>query len=114
MVTGFHFEFISVAYDDLSASLIDMNDLIKHLFWRKGMLSGFILLTIGCTPQLFWAKSDAQPGEFEEDASQCRETIISGSEHQKTTEVLSLKFGVSEDAMEQCLMAKGWFLAEKP
>ena len=78
------------------------------------MLSVFLLLTIGCTPQLFWAKSDAQPGEFEADVSQCRETIISGSEHQSTTEALSLKFGVSEDAIEQCLMAKGWFLAEKP
>jgi hypothetical protein len=29
-------------------------------------------------------------------------------------ENLSLKFGISEDAMEQCLMAKGWILAEKP
>jgi hypothetical protein len=83
-------------------------------FWRKGVLSFFIILTVGCVPQLYWAKSDAQPGEFEEDVSQCREIIISGSEDKKTTEALSLKFGVSEDAMEQCLMAKGWFLAEKP
>ena len=78
------------------------------------MLSTFILLTVGCTPQLFWAKSDAQPGDFEVDVSQCRETLISGSEDQRMTEAFSLKFGVSEDAMEQCLMAKGWFLAEKP
>jgi hypothetical protein len=92
-----------------------MSDLSKHFFFcRKGMLSAFILFTIGCAPQLFWAKSDAQPGDFEGDVSQCRETIISGSEDQSTTEALSLKFGVSEDAMEQCLMAKGWFLAEKP
>ncbi len=91
-----------------------MNDFLKHFFPRKEILSGIFLLTIGCTPQLFWAKSDAQPGEFEADVSQCRKTIISDSEHQSNTKALSLKFGVSEDAIEQCLMAKGWFLAEKP
>lgn len=92
-----------------------MSNVFKHFFrWRQRILFAILLLTIGCTPQLFWAKSDAQPGEFEADVRQCRETIISDSEHRSTTEALSLKFGVSEDAVEQCLMAKGWFLAEKP
>jgi hypothetical protein len=92
-----------------------MRDSFKHIFfWRKGILSVFILLTVGCTPQLFWAKSGAQPGEFEEDVSQCRETIISNSGQQGTSKPLSLNLKVSEDAMEQCLMAKNWILAEKP
>jgi len=86
----------------------------SFFFWYKGVLSVFILLTVGCAPQLFWAKADAQPGEFEEDARQCREALISHSGHEKTSDPLSLKFGISEDAMEQCLMAKGWVLAEKP
>jgi hypothetical protein len=91
-----------------------MSDSFNHFFWRKGILSAFILLTVGCTPQLFWAKPGAQPGEFEEDTRQCRETIISGSGPQGTSDALTLKIGISEDAMEQCLMAKGWVLAEKP
>ena len=92
-----------------------MSDLFNHFFyWRKGILSSFILLTVGCTPQLYWAKPGAQPGEFEEVASQCREAIISGSGPQETSDPLTLKVGISEDAMEQCLMAQGWFLAEKP
>ena len=92
-----------------------MNDPFNHLFfWRKKILSVFIILTVGCAPQLYWAKSNAQPGEFEDDMSQCRQTLVSGSGDQRISEALSLKFGISEDAMEQCLMAKGWFLAEKP
>ncbi len=93
-----------------------MSDPFKHFyFWHTGVLSAFlIILTVGCNPQLYWAKSDARPGEFEEDVNQCRQTLISGSGDQKFSEILSLKFGISEDAMEQCLMAKGWFLAEKP
>ena len=92
-----------------------MSDPCNHfLDWRKGILSVFLLLTVSCTPQLFWAKPGAQPGEFEEDARQCREALIANPEHQGSSDILSLKFGISEDAMEQCLMAKGWVLAEKP
>jgi hypothetical protein len=92
-----------------------MRDSFKpFFFWRKGFLAAFIFLTVGCAPQLFWAKPGAQPGEFEEDARQCREALISNPEYQGTSDILSLKFGISEDAMEQCLMAKGWVLAEKP
>jgi len=92
-----------------------MSDPSKHFFfWREGILSAFIFLTVGCSPQLFWAKPGAQPGEFEEDARQCREALISNSGHQSSSDILSFKFGISEDAMEQCLMAKGWVLAEKP
>ncbi len=92
-----------------------MSDPSKHFFfWRVGILSAFISLTVGCSPQLFWAKPGAQPGEFEEDARQCREALIANSGHQSSSDILSLKFGISEDAMEQCLMAKGWILAEKP
>jgi hypothetical protein len=94
--------------------LTTMSDFLTRFFPHKEMLSGFLLLTMGCTPQLFWAKSDAQPGEFDVDVRQCRERVTSDSEHQSITEALSLKFGVSENAIEQCLMAKGWFLAEKP
>jgi hypothetical protein len=87
----------------------------QFFFWHTGVLAAFsIILTLGCTPQLYWAKSNARPGEFEEDTTQCRQTLISGSGDQRTSDLLSLKFGISEDAMEQCLMAKGWFLAEKP
>lgn len=92
-----------------------MSDPFKHCgFRRKKHCFIFILLLVGCAPQLYWAKSDARPGEFEEDARQCREALISNSGHQGMLENLSLKFGISEDAMEQCLMAKGWILAEKP
>ena len=92
-----------------------MNDPDKpYFFWHKEIFSAFILITIGCAPQLFWAKPGAQPGEFEEDARQCREALIANSGHQSSSDILSLKFGISEDAMEQCLMAKGWILAEKP
>jgi hypothetical protein len=91
-----------------------MSDLSKHFFCRKGMLSGFILLTVGCTPQLYWAKSDARPGEFEEDANQCRQVLMSDPGEQGFSETLSRVFKLSEDAVGQCLMAKGWILAEKP
>jgi hypothetical protein len=92
-----------------------MSGPFTHFFFgRKKILTASILLTVGCAPQLFWAKPGAQPGEFEVDASQCREALISNSGHQGTPKTLSLKFGISEDAMEQCLMAKGWILAEKP
>jgi hypothetical protein len=92
-----------------------MSFLFKHFFfWREGIFAAFIFLMVGCAPQLFWAKPGAQPGEFEEDARQCREALIANPEHQGSSDILSLKFGISEDAMEQCLMAKGWVLAEKP
>jgi hypothetical protein len=92
-----------------------MSHLFTHFsFWRKKILTAFILLTVGCAPQLYWAKAGAQPGEFEKDASQCREALISNTGQQGMLENLSLKFGISEDAMEQCLMSKGWILAEKP
>lgn len=94
--------------------LVTMSDFFKLFFRHKGMLSGFLFLTIGCTPQLFWAKSDAQPGEFEEDVKQCRESLISNPDDHGISETLSHVFKLSEDAVGQCLMAKGWFLAEKP
>ena len=92
-----------------------MRDPFKTFFpWSKRILSVYLLFMIGCAPQLFWAKPGAQPSEFEEDARQCREALIANPEHQGSSDILSLKFGISEDAMEQCLMAKGWVLAEKP
>lgn len=93
-----------------------MSDPFKHFFfWRTGVLSAFlIILTVGCTSQLYWAKSDAQPGEFEEDANQCRQTLLSDPGDQGISKALSQMFKLSEDAVGQCLMAKGWFLAEKP
>lgn len=78
------------------------------------MLSGFLLLTIGCTPQLYWAKSDAQPDDFEEDVKQCRQSLMSNPEEPGISETLSRVFKLSEDEVGQCLMAKGWFLAENP
>lgn len=94
--------------------LITMSDFFPLFFRHKGMLSGFLLLTIGCTPQLFWAKSDARPDEFEEDVKQCRQSFISNPDDQGITEILSRVFKLSEDEVGHCLMAKGWFLAEKP
>ncbi len=69
---------------------------------------------VGCAPQLFWAKSGARPGEFDEDLSQCRDTILPGSGHEGHGEGFPLTLRISDDALEQCLMAKGWVLAEKP
>lgn len=92
-----------------------MSDFFKYLFfWRKGVISVFIIITVGCIPQLYWAKPDARPGEFEEDVKQCRQAIMSDTGEQKFSETLSRAFKLSEDAVGQCLMAKGWFLAEKP
>lgn len=78
------------------------------------MLSGLLLLTIGCTPQLYWAKSDARPDEFEKDVTQCGQSLRSNPEEEGISETLSRVFKLSEDEVGQCLMAKGWFLAEKP
>jgi hypothetical protein len=72
-----------------------------------------ILLTVGCAPQLFWAKSGARPGDFEEDVSQCKASLTSGS-REENSETFPLTLRISDDALEQCLMAKGWILAEKP
>ena len=94
--------------------LTAMSDFFKLFFRHKGMLSGFLLLTIGCTPQLFWAKSDARPGDFEEEVKQCRQSLISNPDDQGISKSLSNLLNLSEDAVGQCLMAKGWFLAEKP
>ena len=94
--------------------LVTMTNFFAYFLSRKEILSGFILLSIGCTSQLFWAKSDAQPGEFEEDVRQCRQSLISNPDDQGISETLSRVFKLSEDAVGQCLMAKGWFLAEKP
>ena len=92
-----------------------MNDSFKpFFFWRKGILSAFILLTVGCIPQLYWAKPDARPGEFEEDVKQCRQELMSDPGAQGFSKNLSRLFKLSEDAVGQCLMAKGWILAEKP
>lgn len=92
-----------------------MSDSFKYpSIWRKEILSVFTILMVGCVPQLYWAKPDAQPGEFEEDVRQCRQTIMSDTGDQGISETLSHVFKLSEDAVGQCLMAKGWFLAEKP
>lgn len=74
----------------------------------------FILLLLGCSPQLYWAKPNAGSEDFEDDARQCREELISSSYHTETSGSLSHFFKNSEDAMGQCLMSKGWILAEKP
>jgi hypothetical protein len=98
-----------------SANFLLMRDSINNIcFWCERIFATFLLLMVGCAPQLYWAKPDAQPGEFEEDVSQCRERIISNSDQERTSDPLTLTLKVSEDAMEQCLMAKGWILAEKP
>ena len=92
-----------------------MSDLFKYVFFcRKKMLSALTILMVGCAPQLYWAKSDARPGEFEEDVKQCRQAILSDTGDKGISATLSQVFHLSEDAVGQCLMAKGWFLAEKP
>ena len=94
--------------------LVTMSDFLTHYFPRQEILFALILLSIGCTTQLYWAKSDAQPGEFEEDVRQCRQSLISNPDEKGISGTLSRVFKLSEDAVGQCLMAKGWFLAEKP
>ena len=94
--------------------LVTMSDFLTHYFPRQEILFALILLSIGCTTQLYWAKSDAQPGEFEEDVRQCRQSLISNPDEKGISETLSRVFKLSEDVVAQCLMAKGWFLAEKP
>ncbi len=78
------------------------------------MFLAIMLFSAGCTPQLYWAKPGAQPGEFEEDVKQCRRDVISGSDQHGFSEALTLTFKPSDEAVEQCLMTKGWVLAEKP
>lgn len=102
------------SHSDLSVMLIIMSVFFKLFFRHKGMLSGFLLLTNGCTPQLFWAKSDARPDEFKEDVRQSRQSLTSNHDDQGISETLSRVFKISEDAVGQCLMTKGWFLAENP
>ena len=83
-------------------------------FWPRKISLAILLLTVGCAPQLYWAKSGARPGDFEEDVSQCRDTLISDSGHEGNSGTFPLTLRISDDALEQCLMAKGWILAEKP
>ncbi len=91
-----------------------MRDFFTHLFPRKAILSAFILLSIGCTLQMFWDKSSSQSGEFEEAIRPCRQSLIRNPDDQGISETFSGVPKLSEDAVGQCLMAKSWFFAEKP
>jgi len=77
---------------------------------------GISLLSLcfsSCTPNLYWAKSDAVEGEFEQDLRTCREILINDVQYSETS-LNPLSRGITDEALAQCLNNHGWFLAEKP
>lgn len=92
-----------------------LNKFSKSIFCcPKTIFSILILVAVGCTPQLFWAKPGAQPGDFEEDTEQCHALLLASQNQQEGSQFPAFPFKIGNKAMEQCLMDKGWILAEKP
>ncbi|MDA0737956.1 MAG: hypothetical protein O2999_01000 [Nitrospirae bacterium] len=73
------------------------------------------LLFSGCTEPLYWAKSNAQPGEFERDTVACQEALglPSGGKGGKGVLGFDPTLAGASVAIEQCLADKGWILARK-
>ena len=80
------------------------------------IVAGLGLLFSGCNEPLYWAKPNAQPGEFERDRVACQEALglSTGGTEGKGFAILDPKVGTASEAIEQCLSDKGWFLARKP
>ena len=74
-----------------------------------------VLSLVACSPKLYWAKPGAKPGEFERDVTDCRRALAAErSGGGLAPAQLNPAVGISQVAVEECLGAKGWFLAKKP
>lgn len=95
--------------------LVTMSNFLTHFFHLKKYFLDSSSLPLDAHLNCFWLKSDAQPGEFEENViRQCRQSLISNPDDQGISETLSRVFKLSEDAVGQCLMATRLFFGEKP
>ena len=79
-------------------------------------LSFLVFFQEGCAQPLYWAKPNAQAGEFEQDVTECRQRLNLPEGNTGTFNVhsFSATLGTDSVAIEQCLAEKGWFLARKP
>ena len=79
-------------------------------------LSFLVFIQGGCAQPLYWAKPNAQPGEFEREVRECQEhlSMEEGSTGAFNFHSFSASIGTDSVALEQCLAEKGWFLARKP
>lgn len=97
---------------------------LPHLLWLAKLraprvqfqwlwLSVFFL--ISCSEPLYWAKPGANAGGYEQDVTECQQSLGMNEGDMGAFNVHSFSASVGTDsvAMEQCLAEKGWFLARK-
>ena len=75
-----------------------------------------LVLCVGCSEPLYWAKPNAQEGEFEQDSTDCRRVVESQQNEANPLGLPTISASVGTDSvpLERCLADKGWFLTRKP